>query len=140
MEFATLLFAGISAAMAAVQVWRETRDGRAAAEEFDRTFERARDAPETREAAEQLVRIAPLEVIEHLERRADRCWTGYRDVLGGDFLPDEVDRATVSVQSCVCRELSRIHDINGGEIPERWRDQWDAYACAELGRSAEMQA
>ena len=130
MEVAALLFAGISAVMASIQVWRKSRDSSAAAQEFDREFDRAKDAPETLAAAEELLSIAPREVIEDLEERADECWNGYRKVLSGDYLPNEIDKASDSVKACVCRELWRIHKINGGKIPDRWEKQWDAYDCA----------
>ena len=134
MEVAVLLFAGISAVMASIQVWQRTRDSSAAAQEFDREFNRAQYAPETLAAAEELLSIAPTEVIEDLENRADECWVGYRKVLGGDYLPEEIDKASDSVKHCVCRELWRIHKINGGRIPFRWKKQWDAYACARTRR------
>jgi hypothetical protein len=101
-----------------------------AAQAFDKTFDESRAAPETQEAAKELVRIAPAAVIKDLEARAENCWVGYRKVLGGPFLPDEIDKATVSVRACVCRELRRIHDINGGKIPDKWCGQWVAYDCA----------
>jgi hypothetical protein len=133
MEWASLLFAGISAALSAIQVWQASRNKEAAAKQFDETFNKAKGAPETHKAAEQLLTIAPPEVIKQLEGRAESCWTNYRTVLGGPYLPAEVDNATDAVKACVCRELVRIHDINGREIPERWRGQWEAYACAAAG-------
>jgi len=117
-EIAALLFAGISAAMAAIQVWQNTRNKDSAAKEFDSVFHAVKDKPETIAAAQELVGIAPLEVIQDLERRADECWTGYRNVLGGKYLPEEIDKATVSVKACVCRELRRIYDLNGEKNPQ----------------------
>ena len=127
-EFAKLFFSGISAAAAAIGVWQKTRDNRKAADTFDQVFEEIKDSGEAEEAAEQLVKIIPGEVIKDLEARADKCWSGYRDVLDGDYLPIEIDQATVAVQACVCRELSRIKVLNG-HIPERWTAQWDTYSC-----------
>jgi len=129
MEWALLLFAGISAAADAFHVWQSIRDKKAAAKAFDETFARMRGSQEARQAATQLLAIAPPDVIEQLENRAEKCWSGYRTVLGGPYLPNEVDNATDAVKACVCRELKRIHSINGGKIPDRWRAQWDAYKC-----------
>jgi hypothetical protein len=134
-EFARTLFAGISAAAAAVQVWQRRRDTRAARDAFDTSYERTLVSQEAAAAATELVAIIPLEVIRELEGRADNCWKGYRNVLGGDFLPDEIDRATDSVQACVCRELRRIERLNGS-IPSRWTDQWRKYECATRGHRA----
>ena len=129
MELAALLFAGISAAMASIQAWQNTRNKQAAAAEFDATFERTKDSDEAKAAAKELVGVAPPEVVSDLEARADECWTGYRKVLGGDYLPYEVDKATRSVQACVCRELGRIYELTGGAIPDRWQGEWDTYKC-----------
>ena len=129
MEWAILLFSGIRAAAAAFQVWQRIRDKDAAAKAFDETFNRTQSSHEAQEAAQQIVAIAPEHVIKDLETRADKCWTSYRKVLGGPFLPDEIDHATDAVKECVCRELTRIHKINGGKIPDRWKSQWDTYAC-----------
>ena len=128
LELANTLFAGISAAAAAVKAWVGYRDRQKAVEAFDGTFKRTLESPEARAAAEELVKIIPEEVIKDLESRADTCWTGYRKVLGGDYLPDEVDKATESVQACVCRELTRIQKLNGS-IPQRWLGQWEKYRC-----------
>ena len=131
-ELANTLFAGISAVAAAVQAWVTYRDRHKAAEAFDSTFKRTAKSPEASAAAEELAAIIPEDVIKGLEARADSCWTGYRKVLGGDYLPDEVDKATKSVQACVCRELKRINTLNG-TIPPRWQGQWDRFKCGTHG-------
>jgi hypothetical protein len=135
MEFASLFFAGISAAMAAIQVWQASRNKDAAVQKFDQTFQDTLKDPETQAAAQQLLNVAPADVVRDLVGRAEKCWTSYRKVLGGPFLPDEIDNATDSVRACVCRELGRIHKINGGKIPHRWRNQWDAYDCVGIGKN-----
>jgi len=129
-DLANALFAGISAVAAAVEAWISYRDRNKAAQAFDVTYRQTLSSPEAAAAAKELVSIIPEEVIKDLEARADTCWTGYRNVLGGPYLPDEVDKATVSVQACVCRELGRIHELNGS-IPPRWQGQWDRYKCAQ---------
>lgn len=136
MEIAALLFAGVSAAAAAMEIWKKTRDQVAAAKMFDATIETMRADPDTMKAAKELTGIAPPEIIKSLERRADKCWTAYRDVLGGQYLPGEVDDATNAVQACVCRELRRVHSLNAGKIPKRWKGQWKAYACEQKKKGA----
>jgi hypothetical protein len=132
-EVARTFFAGISAAAAAIQVWQRRRDAKAATETFDTTYERTRTSREAADAASELLSIIPEEVIRDLEGRADQCWRSYRNVLGGDYLPDEIDHATDSVQACVCRELRRIVKLNGS-VPHRWGDQWRHYNCATHGQ------
>lgn len=134
LELALALFAGISAVADAIHIWQSTRDKPRAARAFDETYEKTLHAPESQKAAEQLVAIIPTDVIKELEERADSCWTSYRKVLGGEYLPDEVDNATASVQACVCRELQRINKLNG-RIPNRWNGQWEQFKCAERSRS-----
>jgi hypothetical protein len=128
-ELAQLFFAGVSAVAAAVDVWVNTRNETAAAAEFDKTLVTVRNSAVSHEAAHELVSIIPSDVIADLEGRADQCWTGYRQVLGGKYLPTEVDSATVSVQACVCRELNRMF-VLCGSIPGRWQQQWDRYECS----------
>src|SRR5205807_1549104 len=94
LELAKMLFAGISAAAAAINVWQKSRDSKQAAKSFDKTLTTVRESPSARLAAQELVHIIPHEVLSDLEGRADLCWTGYRAVLGGDYLPAEIDRAT----------------------------------------------
>ena len=113
---------------AAINVWINTRDRSAAAAEFDKTLDQVRYSVVSDEAARDILSIIPGDVVVDLEARADQCWTGYRQVLGGGYLPTEVDSATISVQACVCRELSRIFVLSG-TIPGRWHAQWDRYEC-----------
>jgi hypothetical protein len=134
-EIARSFFSGVSAVAAAIKIWEFSRDKKKAAQAFDATYESTLTSNESAVAAKQLIAIIPPEVIQDLEKRADRCWTGYRLVLGGDYLPDEVDAATDSVQGCVCREIGRIKKLNGC-IPERWQDQWERFDCAHTRREA----
>jgi hypothetical protein len=128
-EIARTLFAGISAAAAAIQVWYKSRDKRTAATEFDNVYEMTFASPEANAAATELVAIIPEEVIRALEERAHSCWTGFRKVLDPqEYLPEEVDNATEAVQACICRELGRIKKLNGS-IPNRWLPQWQRYKC-----------
>ena len=138
-ELANVLFSGISAVASAIQVWEFTQDKVKAGLAFDDTYKKTLASPESHEAAKQLVAIIPPDVIKDLEGRADTCWTGYRKVLGGDYLPDEVEKATDSVKGCVCRELRRIDDLNGS-IPDRWKGQWNRFKCVERAKGAPVRA
>lgn len=129
LEIAKLFFSGISATAAAIGVWQKTRDSKKSAAVFDDVFDEVKESDVAEEAAVQLVKKIPGEVIKDLEARADLCWTNYRNVLGGEYLPAEIDQATAAVQACVCRELTRIKVLNG-DIPERWMAQWEIYSCA----------
>lgn len=133
-ELARLFFAGISAVSAAIHIWKETRDRRKAAVAFDETFTAIQSSSASRLAAEELITIIPPGVIGDLEGRADQCWSSYRKVLGGEYLPEEVDKATDAVQACVCRELNRI-DRLGGKIPPRWHPQWKQFDCASRAKA-----
>jgi hypothetical protein len=129
LEIAKALFAGISAAAAAIQVWYKSREKAGAAREFDQVYKKTLESPQAAVAATELVAIIPEEIIRQLETRARACWTGFRKVLDPrEFLPDEVDNATEAVQACVCRELGRILKLNG-EIPKEWLPQWQRYDC-----------
>jgi hypothetical protein len=130
LEIAKTLFAGISAGGAAIDLWQRNRDKQKAAEAFDQTYTATRDSKQGEAAARDLADVIPPEVLTDLEARADLCWTGYRTVLGGKYLPDEVDRATDAVKACVCRELWRIHALNG-TIPDLWKPQWHLYDCSQ---------
>ena len=101
---------------AAINVWINTRDRSAAAAEFDKTLDQVRYSVVSDEAARDILSIIPGDVVADLEARADQCWTGYRQVLGGRYLPTEVDSATISLQACVCRELSRA--VGSLQVPE----------------------
>jgi hypothetical protein len=129
-ELARTLFAGISAAAAAIGVWQKSRDKKEAAAAFDKAYVEERESSRSKDAAQELLSIIPPDVVVGLESRADLCWTGYRTVLGGQYLPDEVDRATDAVQACVCRELRRLYKLSG-QIPSRWKGQWERYKCAD---------
>ena len=138
-DLANLFFAGISAVASAIQVWQFTRDKVKASLAFDETYTNTLASPESKEAAQQLVDVVPHEIVKDLEGRADKCWTRYRKVLGGDYLPDEIDEATDSVKGCVCRELRRIDELNGF-IPDRWKSQWERFKCEERAKEIEMRA
>ena len=134
LELAKVFFSGISAVAAAVQAWYRFKDRQKAADAFDTTYRQTLDSREANEAATELVAIIPEAVIEDLEHRADKCWTGYRDVLGGEYLPFEIDKATDDVQACVCRELGRMNKLSG-TIPAKWEGQWNRFNCEGRDRN-----
>ena len=65
MELAQLLFAGISAVAAAIQVWQAEHNHRRAAQVFDETYKQASTSDQTVQAAEQLF-VSPVTVRRHL--------------------------------------------------------------------------
>jgi hypothetical protein len=122
------LFSGVCAVAAGVAAWRATRSPAEAAVLFDKTMEHLKTSQDANLAAVQLSQLVPFEVIHSLELRAAKCWTGYRQVLDGNYLPQAIDEATESVQACVCQELGRIYALSG-HMPDRWAAQWDLYKC-----------
>jgi len=133
LEIAKILYAGISAVAAAIRVWRRSSDKRIAvpkaAAQFDEVYKTTLASPEAIVAATELVAIIPEDVLRDLENRAQTCWTWFRNALDPrEYLPDEIDNATEAVQACVCRELRRIHKLNGS-IPDKWLPQWRRYDC-----------
>ena len=127
-EAARLLFSGISAVGAAIGIWRGRRNQEEASKAFDEALAKTRDSAEAEQAAAELVNVMPEDVLKMMESRAELCWVGYKTVVDGKFLPDEIDRATDAVRACVCRELRRIYKLNG-QIPPRWIPQWEKYGC-----------
>jgi len=127
----TILLSGVSATLQAIQTWIQFRDSQRAARAFESQIERAPADRSIRRQAEALASLVPAEIIDTMTARARNCWTRYHGVLTGDYLPGEIDEATVSVRRCLCRELRRIKDLNillpDGEL-QRW---WDAYCSSD---------
>lgn len=126
-----LVIAAISAVSEAIQAWVSFKDRRRTADVLEKSAEIARSSPTVQKEAEVLSTLIPSDVFATMTQRVHRCWERYHDVVRseGDYLPEEIDEANQAVQRCICRELKRIHDLNG-YIPEgilkKW---WDAY-CA----------
>lgn len=75
--------------------------------------------------------LIPSNVLESFERRIERCWANYNEVLTTErgYLPLEIDDASYALQNCICRELQRLLLVNG-EIPNGLMQQyWNKYKC-----------
>lgn len=75
--------------------------------------------------------LVPTTVLNSFERRIDRCWTMYNQVLATDdeYLPTDIDDASVALQKCICRELNRLLIVNGGIPDGRMLNYWEKYKC-----------
>lgn len=126
----TLIISGVSALLRAIDTWINYRDSQRAAQEFDLRMAQAQAEPAIRQQAELLATLVPQPVLDTMGDRARRCWDQYHDVLKGGYLPGEIDEATQSVKACICRELRRIHDLNGSIPPGDLSAWWNAYCSA----------
>lgn len=128
-----VIIAIFSAALQSVQTWFQVKDSKKALQAFDKRYNASNTDPQVRREADALIQTIPSDILELMAGRVIACWDGYREVLKGDYLPSEVDKATESVQSCLCRELSRIYKLTGS-IPEgELRKWWDMY-CNKANR------
>lgn len=125
----TVLIAGLSATLQAIQTWIQYKDRGRAITEFDQAV--VNIDIDVLAQSRHLNIIIPPDVLDDLTERVKRCWTRYREVLKdtSGYLPADVDDATLAVKRCVMRELTRIYDLNNGVIPDgilkKW---WIAYA------------
>jgi hypothetical protein len=125
----TILIAGVSALLKAIDVWVKYRDSKRAAEAFQNEQRQGRNDPAIVQEAQVVARIVPQDILDALTGRASACWSKYKNVLdGGDdkYLPDEVDSATKAVKACICREIARIEALGeplppGGKL-RSWKD------------------
>ena len=127
---AELFVASISAALQAVQTWLSIRDAKSASSAGRRQYQSALREPRYLTQARALESIVPADILETMSGRVQACWKSYHKVIGSDdeYLPDEIDNATSAVKRCICRELQRIRDLNGGHIPEGdLQDWWRPY-------------
>jgi hypothetical protein len=116
---AELIVAGVSATLQAVQTWFQVRDSKRAGVEFHNR-EAKIDDPAMMAAAARLTSIVPQPILDSIQTRLDQCWTGYQKVLDrpDEYTPSETDDATKAVIKCVCREIKRVRDLSGGNVPE----------------------
>src|SRR5579871_3234739 len=115
---AELIVAGIAATMQAVQTWYQVRDSRKASAELQERESRTRE-PEIEQAAKTLTSVVPQSVLDSIQARLNKCWSGYQKVLDNpdEYTPDETSDATKAVIKCVCREITRVRDLTRGDIP-----------------------
>ncbi|HTY11507.1 MAG TPA: hypothetical protein VMF88_10585 [Bacteroidota bacterium] len=126
---AEIIIAGISATMQAVDLWATLRDRKKANNAFKETYPKINSDRQLQLEATQLENLVPVDVLNNMQVRVERCWTSYNDVLVDEdgYLPNEVDSATVAVKKCICRELRRIRDLNGSIPPGILSKWWDKY-------------
>lgn len=124
-----LIVAGIAGLLQAVQTWITVRDRQKAADVLRKQMHAGANTEALDHAARQLRNIAPIEILDRLKGRAERCWLRYLEVLDGNFLPSEIDEATEAVKLCICRELARIRSINGDLPPGKLAEWWGQYGC-----------
>jgi hypothetical protein len=129
---ASLFISGLSATIEAVHTWITWRDSRRAAQAVRERYEVALNSPTTLTQAKTLNSIVPQPVLDTMGARARKCWTHYQETLEGHFLPGEIDDATEDVKHCICRELRRIYELNGGVIPEGDLSTWWNSYCQNL--------
>jgi hypothetical protein len=132
----TTILAGVSALLQSIQTWYQVRDSRRASETFSGAYEITLKSHLTGRMeifyqAEMLENIVPKPVLLTMGKRLEKCWTRYHAVLEGDFLPAEIDEATQNVKRCVCRELSRLAELTGGEIPTGILSEWWTTYCQQ---------
>jgi len=130
----SIIIAGVSAAMQAIQTWVAFRDRKQAAQAYDKTFQEALSDIKVAEESSLLVSIVPMHILIVLAGRTDDCFNKYSNVLKaeGEFLPAEIDQATLAVKKCVCRELNRIYELNGSIPPGKLKQWWELYRCKDL--------
>ena len=124
--------AGISGVLQAVQVWYASKSHAQARNAFDRAFSSAQKSLEVEEEARAVSQVVPQEIFDDLSERAQRCWTRYREVLNGEYLPAEVDEATEALKKCICRELGRLISL-GEPLPRGKLAQWWITYCRPAG-------
>ena len=124
-----LIVATISAGMQAMDLWLNFRDRSKASAAMDQ-IRVIQNSPENHAEAQRLLNLVPAKILDTFSGRVNRCFNNYSDVLKDDhFLPGEVDDATKALKKCVCRELSRLREING-RIPNGiLHDLWNQYRC-----------
>jgi hypothetical protein len=65
-----------------------------------------------------LKQVIPDSVAKEIAKRVAKCWWRYQKLLEGDYLPEEVEQGTEQLKNCICKEVLRLQDLNGGELPE----------------------
>jgi hypothetical protein len=128
------IIAAASAAMQAIQTWLAFRDRKRAAKTYDVALSSALSDVTTAEESHLLTTVVPLHILISLAGRTDNCFNRYSEILKSDqeYLPSEVDDATLALKRCVCRELRRIYELNGSIPPGKLREWWNLYRCAEV--------
>lgn len=129
---AEIIIAGVSAAIEAVDFWLTHKDKIGAFLAGERAYPKINTDSRLKNEARRLESIVPADVLEVMAERVQRCWDRYKEILKdeGGYLPQEVDAATKALQRCICRELGRIHELNGAIPPGVLTTWWLKY-CAK---------
>jgi hypothetical protein len=130
----SMIIAGVSAAMQAIQTWVAVRDRNQAAEVYDDTFEEALSDIKIAEESSLLVAVVPMHILIVLASRTDDCFNRYSVMLKSEeeFLPSEIDEATLAVKKCVCRDLKIIYELNGSIPAGKLQQWWELYHCKNM--------
>lgn len=121
------VLAAVQAALQAVQLWVSVRDSARSARTLQEVYERERRRSEVASQAQALSASVPADVLQVLTDRLYDCWTMYKGVLEGGYLPSEIDAATEDVKKCICRELRRIRSLGGGLPAGILQSWWNQY-------------
>lgn len=126
---AEIIIAGISATLQAVDLWLSERDRKQARRAFANAYPRINVDPRLKAEARQLEGLVPAHVLENMQKRVERCWKIYNEILEDEdgYLPQEIDDATIAVRKCICRELRRLYDLNGRIPPGTLANWWRQY-------------
>jgi hypothetical protein len=124
-----LIISGISAVLKAIDTWVKYKDSQRAANEFAGRLRQAQADPNVQQQGRTLANIVPQPILDSMGARVQKCWDNYNDVLKGGYLPGEIDDATRDVKACICRELRRLHSLNGS-IPAGELSAWWSQYCA----------
>lgn len=126
---AEIIIASISAAMQAVDFWLTHKDRLKARDALNQVKNLTQSQSVQREARD-LVLVIPQDIMNTFERRVNVCFEKYKDVLTDEgYLPGEIDKATQALLACICRELRRLHAINGRIPGGTLSVYWDLYKC-----------
>jgi len=131
-ENATLTIALIAGGLQAVETWVTFRDRKQALEQFESSYLTSLNLEVPTREVTLLNEILPADVLALMVKRTENCMEKYKAVLADDtkYFPEDVDNATQAVKACVCRELRRIHELNGS-LPQHgslgaW---WTQFRC-----------
>jgi hypothetical protein len=119
----------VRGAMQAISLWQSQKDRSKAKAALVKA---KTDVPNsgTIEEGIKLLSIIPMSTLTLMTQRVEKCFSKYETVLDDKaFLPTEIDDATDALVKCICRELTRIHKLNGAMPTTTLKKYWDQYGC-----------
>ncbi len=128
----SVIIAAITATMDAIELWRKFRNKEGAQKAISQV-ESLRETEHIQEEARKLKVLIRPDILETMENRVQTCMDRYKKILESDedYLPEEIDKATDALLSCVCRELKRIQKVNGSLPDGILQDYWKQYRCED---------